>query len=196
MLLAFGQEVHQGTREDIVVFWTDGEARRAIVDCGYGTAHSALERVLRRFPGGRAYYENLRLKVGELAEPGTSIATILGPHRIGLMRPYIAGEPGPDPWVVCRERSRVPQSPVLCASLEDARSFARRASEADDLSRSGWQAFRGERLRSPIERLFGRRGDGSVLFRSELEEALSASRAKANAAIVDSARSRPRRRAA
>jgi hypothetical protein len=180
-MLAFCQEVQSGTREDIAVFWTDGDDRRVIVQCGYTEAHVVVERVLRRFPGGRSYYESLRMKVGELAEPGAVISTILGRHRIGLMRPYLVGAPGAEPYVVCREASHLPQSPVLCPSLDDARAFARSASESTDLSRSGWRAFRGERLISPVERLFVRSRDGSVLLRSELEYALSQSRSKIRA---------------
>src|ERR1700677_2063858 len=172
-MLAFCQEVQPGTRDDIAVFWTDGDDRRVIVQCGYSEAHVVVERVLRRFPGGRSYYASLRMKVGDLAEPGAVITTILGPHRIGLMRPYLAGVPGSEPYVVCREASCLPQSPVLCPSLEDARAFARSASESTDLPPSGWRAFRGERLVSPVERLFVQGQNGSVLLRSELEDALS-----------------------
>ncbi len=143
-----------------------------------------LERVLRRFPGGSSHYENLRLKLGVLAEPGMAITVVLESHRVGLMRPYLAGEPGPGPYVVCREGRRMLQVPVVCPSLEDARSFARAASQVEGLSLAGWQAFEGERLRSPIEQLFVRRDDGSVGMRSELEEALSAQLAKAKTAAV------------
>jgi hypothetical protein len=198
MLLAYGQEVEPGTREDVAVFWTDGDDRRVIVDCGYGTAHTAIERILRRFSGGRGYYESLRLKVGELAEPGSVITAIVAPHQLGLMRPYIAGELGPEPYLVCRERSFMPHSPVLCASVEDARSFVRLASAADGLPLSGWRGFRAERLLSEFESLFALRANGSVGFRSELEEALSVSRAKARDAIIkpSSRQSRSKRKRA
>lgn len=186
MLLAFGQEVQPGTREDIAVFWSDGDDRRAIVDCGYAQAHAVLERLLRRFPGGRGFYEDFRLKVGELAESGTAISTLLDGHTIGLMRPYIAGPPGSQPYIVCRQRRRMPQSPVLCGSIEEARSFARRASQVSGLARSGWRAYRCERLLSPIERLFTVGDNGRVLFRSELEEALSASRSRSRRAAAAS----------
>jgi hypothetical protein len=88
----------------------------------------------------------------------------------------LGGRPGTEPYVVCREASRLPQSPVLCSSLEEARAFARNASESTNLPPSGWRAFRGERLVSPVERLFVQGQNGSVLLRSELEDALSQSR--------------------
>jgi len=169
----------------MVVFWTDGDERRAILASDYADAHSLLERVLRRFDGGSRHYASLRAKVGELAEPGVAITAVLGRHRVGLMRPYLAGVAGAEPYVVCREARGMLQASVICASLEDARSFARTASEAKGLSRAGWRAFEGERLLSPIERLFSRGHDGSVRLRSALEEALSTSLAHARAAAVE-----------
>src|ERR1700677_973141 len=80
----------------------------------------------------------------------TSVTAVLGPHRVGLMRPYLAGEPGTEPFVVCREARAMPQVPVICTSREDARAFALAASEMGRLSRSGWLGFRGERLRPPM----------------------------------------------
>jgi hypothetical protein len=175
-MLLFGQKVEPGTREDIALFWTDGERSRVILGCGYAEVHAVLERILRRFPNGVGHYQQLRAKIGELGQPGAVVATVLGPHRIGLMIPWRAGEAGPLPYVVCREQARVPDSPVIRTSLEHARLFARQASLHTGLSRCGWRAFRGERLRSPIERLFARTIDGRVILRSELEEELGTAR--------------------
>lgn len=140
----FGHEVQPGTREDIAAFWTDGTHRRVIVDVGYAEAQAVLARILRRFSGGVGHYQHLRSKLGELERPGAVITAVLGPHRIGLMIPWLAGERGIEPYAVCREHACAPVSPVICASLADARSFARLASLSTGLSRPGWQAFQGE----------------------------------------------------
>ena len=149
-------------------------------------AHTVAERVLRRFPGHRGYYESLHRKVGVLAESGTAISLVIGHHHVGLLRPFILGEPGSEPYVVCRERRGSLDSPVLCASVDEARSFARLASQASGLSLAGWCAFQGERLHSPFEQLFTQRHDGTVLLRSELEETLITSLAKDRQARVAS----------
>jgi hypothetical protein len=181
-VLLFGQAVEPGRRDDVVVFWTDGEERRAILGCGYAEAHVTLPRLLRRFRGARSYYDSLRTKVGELAEPGAVIAARAEGHSIGLMMPFLACETGPESHVLCRSQRGQPASPVICASKDDARAFARRASVHAGLCLSGWQVFQGECLRSPVEQLFVRNRDGTVILRSELEEALTASRARSRGA--------------
>jgi hypothetical protein len=172
-MLLFGQQVEPGTREDIADFWTDGEQRRVIVGCGHAGAHpSAVPRwrgLLRkparenRRAGQAGYRHRRRVR--------------WAPHRTHEALPRQRAR---DRAVRrAREVARTPSMPVLCASLEEARSFARRASRhADRLSLSGWRAFRGERPRSPIERLFARTQDGNELLRSELEEALNAAFAR------------------
>jgi hypothetical protein len=57
--------------------------------------------------------------------------------------------------------------------VEHARAFARAARLSAGLDPAGWRAFRAERLRTPIERLFAGTRDGRVILRSELEEELS-----------------------
>jgi hypothetical protein len=180
----FGQEVEAGTLADVALFWTDGEHRRAIVGSGYADTQATLERVLRRFPGGGGHYANLRAKLGELDRPGGVLGVVLGEHRFGLAIPYRAGLDGESPSVVCREQRALPASPVLCSSLEHTRSFARAASLATGLPQAGWRAFRGERLRSPIERLFARAADGHVVLRSELEEELAEARRRPSPVIA------------
>lgn len=142
-MLPFGQEVRPGTRDDIAVFWADGEQKRVIVGSDYGETHATLERILRKFQGGRIYYESLRAKVSELSEPGRVIVATLGSHCVGLMRPYLFGDDGDDPYVVCRRPVREPNHPVLCGSWEVAQSFAKQAIRDEGLSRDGWCAFRG-----------------------------------------------------
>jgi hypothetical protein len=58
-VLLFGQEVRAGNRDEIVVFWTNGNEERVIVDSGYEDAHTALKRILRRFDGAMPQYDNL-----------------------------------------------------------------------------------------------------------------------------------------
>ena len=172
-MLVYGQDVQPGGLNDMVVSWVHDTERRAIVVDDYADAQSTVERLLRRFASGKHDYETLRQKIVELDAPGTAIVTIVGEHRVGLMRPYLAGTAGTTPYVVCQERGYIPQTPVLCSSLDDARAFARKASDAASLPRAGWRAFHGERLRAPMARLFAQAQDGSVLLRSELEEALT-----------------------
>jgi hypothetical protein len=169
----------------MVVFWTDGETGKAIVASDYRDAHSILERVLGRFDAGERHYDGLRAKVGELAAPGKAITAVLDRNRVGLMRPYIVGDAGSHPFVVCREARGMLLLPVLCRSREEARSFVRAAHQAEGLSLADWRSFEGERLISPVARLFARTTEGSVVVRSELEEALAASFAKARAAVVE-----------
>jgi hypothetical protein len=190
-VLIHGQPVEPGTLNDIAVFWTDGEKRRAILADSYGAAHETVERILRKVMG-RGAYDNLRAKIGGLAEPGTAIMTASPPHKIGLVRPFLSGHTTDvaAPYLVCRIDGYVLNVPVLCPSLQDARAFARSASLAGNLSRSGWSAFQGERLRSPIERLFVRASSGSVVLRSELEEELNDSLAKARVSQPRPARKR------
>jgi hypothetical protein len=184
IVLLFGQEVAPSELDDVVVVWTDGKTRRAILDSGYAGAHAVLERVLGRFDGGARHYANLRAKVGDLADSGTAITLVLDHHRVGLLRPYLIGEPGPEPYVVCRETRGMLRMPVICASQQDAHSFARSASQETGLSGPGWLGFEGERLPSPIARLLTPSHDGRVRLRSALEEALSASLAEDRAAAV------------
>jgi hypothetical protein len=172
--MLFGQEVRSGTRDEIIVFWTDGDEKRAIVDADYADAHAGLKRILRKFDGGLAQYDNLRATISALAEPGRVILARLGPHTVGLMRPYMYGDAGDEPYVLCLGLAHQPTQPVLCGSYDEAQDFARQAIRNAGLPRDGWCAFKGERLRTPFARLFVERPDGEVILRSELEEALNA----------------------
>lgn len=193
-MLLFGQEVRPGTRDELAVFWTNGVEKRAIIGAGYGDAHTALKRIVRKFDGGIAQYDNLRRKVRDLAEPGRVILARLGPHSVGLMRPYVHDGDGDEPYILCRGPVSQPTLPVLCRSYDEAQGFAKHAIREADLSRDGWCGFQGERLSSPLERLFVRRTDGEVILRSELEEALNAVRQEEREyRLIPSAR--PRRRA-
>jgi hypothetical protein len=55
-MLVYGREVRPGDRDDIVVFWTDGTERHAIVDVDY----TETKVILRRFPGAAGYDASLR----------------------------------------------------------------------------------------------------------------------------------------
>jgi hypothetical protein len=197
-MLVLGQEVELGSREDIVVFWTDGDERRAIVALGYASVHAAVERVLRKYPGGATYYDNLRGKVGDLSEPGAVIQVVIGVHRVGLLHPYLLDGIGDQPYVVCRGPVQQPTQPVLCGSWEAAQGFAKRASQDEGLSREGWCAFRGERMRAPIDQLFVRAHDGRALLRSELEEAVNESlqREREGRRTVTARQGKPKHRSA
>jgi hypothetical protein len=63
-------------------------------------------------------------------------------------------------------------------SLDAARAFARAAGRSTLLSPERWLAFQGEYLKSSSEQFFVRLRDGRVLLRSELEEAITASRSR------------------
>jgi hypothetical protein len=187
----FGQEVDPGTRENLAVFWSDGQDRVAIINCGYGGGWEAIERVARRYFHARSLCGALRSKVLELAEPGGVITTVIDAHVLGLMRYVTFGEPaGGVPHIVCREERLAPGTrlaptePVLCPSVESAREFARAASKQSELPLKDWRAYRCGPVREGLWQAIEQATDGKQRLKSELEEALSASLAREREAVV------------
>ncbi len=146
-----------------------------VLPATYADAKALFRRILSRFRGGRAHYQNLQSQLITLADVGHPITFFSREHLAGMVKPWALGDPreGVEPVMICKERGatrREPQLPVLVGDVESARDLVRRLG-ARGVAIADWRRYRGEFLDGPAEKLFVPGAEG---HRTQLEAELIA----------------------
>ena len=163
------------TKGPIVVFWSHRDSRRVVVPLGWPEAKALWKRLLDRFRGGRQHYINSQGELARLMDVGTPLTARLGRHTVGLVRPHQFAAVGEsEPVMICKERGptrREPHLPILAPDVDAARDLVRRL-QSRGVAVADWRCYAGERLDTPVEKLFRRTAAGGVVGRTVLEDDL------------------------